>query len=95
MFHNFRCDGIQDCPNGEDESSICDEHHWSRCKHEDQFQCKNGDCISKTKRCNSHYDCVDRSDEEGCDKKECDSSKSKPLLNLIYNVLIVYNNKTV
>lgn len=95
MFRNFRCDGIQDCPNGEDESSICDEHHWSRCKHEDQFQCKNGDCISKTKRCNSHYDCVDRSDEEGCDKKECDSSKSKPLLNLIYNVLIVYNNKTV
>ncbi|XP_033360743.1 vitellogenin receptor isoform X1 [Bombus vosnesenskii] len=70
-----RCDGIQDCPNGEDESSICDEHHWSRCKHEDQFQCKNGDCISKTKRCNSHYDCVDRSDEEGCDKKECDSNE--------------------
>ncbi|KOX76539.1 Vitellogenin receptor [Melipona quadrifasciata] len=70
-----KCNGVQDCPNGEDESSICDEYHWSKCKHQDQFQCKNGECISKTKRCNSYYDCADWSDEEGCDKKECDSNE--------------------
>ncbi|CAL7944547.1 unnamed protein product [Xylocopa violacea] len=72
---NQRCDGVKDCPNGEDESSICDEFHWSKCQHEDQFQCKTGECINKTKRCNSHYDCADRSDEEDCDKKECDSNE--------------------
>ncbi|CAK9805473.1 Vitellogenin receptor [Anthophora plagiata] len=71
-----RCDGEQDCPNGEDESStLCNDLHWSKCKHQEQFQCKSGECISKTKRCNSNYDCADRSDEEGCDKKECDSNE--------------------
>ncbi|OAD52717.1 Vitellogenin receptor [Eufriesea mexicana] len=73
-FHQ-RCDGEQDCPNGEDESSICDFYHWSNCSYQDKFQCRSGECISKTKRCNSHYDCADRSDEEGCDKKECDSNE--------------------
>lgn len=89
-----RCDGVKDCPNGEDESSICNEIEWSKCKHQDEFQCKSGECISKTKRCNSHYDCVDRSDEKGCDKKECDSSKSKHLLNIIYNMLVIYKNSS-
>ncbi|XP_012350206.1 vitellogenin receptor isoform X1 [Apis florea] len=71
-----RCDGIIDCPSGEDESSsFCEDFHWSICKHQDQFRCKNGECISKSKYCNSHYDCSDRSDEEGCVKKECDSNE--------------------
>nr|XP_012143749.1 PREDICTED: vitellogenin receptor [Megachile rotundata] len=69
-----RCDGVQDCPNGEDESSICEEPVWSNCEH-DQFRCKSGECISKTKLCNSHYDCMDRSDEEDCDKIECNSNE--------------------
>lgn len=70
-----RCDGVRDCPNGEDESGICDELRWSKCEHEDQFRCKSGECIIKTKRCNSYYDCTDRSDEEDCDKKECNSNE--------------------
>ncbi|KOC62359.1 Vitellogenin receptor [Habropoda laboriosa] len=70
-----RCDGVRDCPNREDESSVCEEMHWSKCKHEDEFQCKSGECINNTKRCNSYYDCADQSDEEGCDKKECNSNE--------------------
>ena len=70
-----RCDGVANCPNGEDESSICGELHWLKCEKTNQFACKSGACISKTKRCNSHYDCPDRSDEEGCDKKECNSNE--------------------
>ncbi|XP_076632440.1 putative vitellogenin receptor yl isoform X1 [Colletes latitarsis] len=70
-----RCDGVKDCPNGEDESGVCDELELSKCTKDNQFQCKSGECINKTARCDSHYDCIDRSDEEDCDKKECNSSE--------------------
>ncbi|XP_015434155.1 PREDICTED: vitellogenin receptor [Dufourea novaeangliae] len=93
-FHQ-RCDGVKDCPNGEDESSICNEFNLSSCKEDGQFRCKNGKCINMTRRCNCRYDCSDRSDEEDCDKKGCNSSKSKNLFNIIYNILIVYNNRTI
>ncbi|XP_053978841.1 vitellogenin receptor isoform X2 [Hylaeus volcanicus] len=69
-----RCDGVQDCPNGEDESDVCDELQLSNCA-KDQFQCHNGECVNKEAVCNSHYDCTDRSDEQDCDKKECNSKE--------------------
>ncbi|XP_078043558.1 vitellogenin receptor-like [Augochlora pura] len=71
-----RCDGRQDCPNGEDESSAC-EFGLSRCKNGTEFQCKNGTCINITSRCNLHYDCPDgdQSDEENCDKRRCSNDE--------------------
>ncbi|XP_011694235.1 PREDICTED: vitellogenin receptor-like [Wasmannia auropunctata] len=60
------CDGIIHCPNGEDETVNC--HEKQKCK-EDDFMCKNGECINSKDRCNSHYDCADQSDEEDCKPK--------------------------
>uniref|UniRef100_A0A0N5C793 Terribly reduced optic lobes n=1 Tax=Strongyloides papillosus TaxID=174720 RepID=A0A0N5C793_STREA len=46
-----QCEGI--CNNG--------------CDRELAFTCKNGACISRSKRCNGVPDCTDNSDEDGCD----------------------------
>lgn len=35
-----------------------------------EFACNNGTCISASKYCNGHYDCMDKSDEpDGCSRK--------------------------
>lgn len=31
-----------------------------------EFRCTSGQCVSATMQCDSHPDCKDRSDEEGC-----------------------------
>lgn len=67
-----RCNGYIDCPDGEDETKDCETKKVKLCK-EDQFMCKNGECISSKDRCNSHYDCTDQSDEEDCKKPKCKS----------------------
>ncbi|NP_001291525.1 vitellogenin receptor precursor [Solenopsis invicta] len=69
---NQLCDGIENCPNGEDETSEC--RIKGRCK-ENQFMCKNGDCIRLKDRCNSRYDCTDQSDEQNCEKPKCKSDE--------------------
>lgn len=47
-------------------------YHNSRistvCGH-GQFKCRNGQCIDERRKCDSHPDCADRSDEEGCHSK--------------------------
>ncbi|XP_076058502.1 uncharacterized protein LOC143035517 [Oratosquilla oratoria] len=54
------------------EKQVCDEIagaeinlSLSLCT-KDQFMCASGNCIPKHKRCNSHDDCTDSSDEEEC-----------------------------
>ncbi|XP_032691228.1 vitellogenin receptor-like isoform X2 [Odontomachus brunneus] len=62
------CNGIKECPNGEDEPIDCAEAgHCGK----DKFMCKNGQCINKADRCNSNYDCSDKSDEDACKKISC------------------------
>ncbi|XP_076282536.1 vitellogenin receptor-like isoform X2 [Lasioglossum baleicum] len=91
-----RCNGVRDCPNGDDESDVCEEFHLSKCVGDGQFRCKSGECISEASRCNVHYDCRDRSDEEDCDIKQISNcSKFENLLNTIYSVFIAYNNTIV
>lgn len=35
-----------------------------------EFPCNNGTCISSSKYCNGHHDCIDKSDEpDGCTRK--------------------------
>lgn len=91
-----RCNGIRDCPNGDDESDVCKEFQLSKCVGDGQFRCKSGECISESSRCNLHYDCRDRSDEEGCDIKEINNcNKFENLLNTIFSVFTAYNNTII
>ncbi|GAB1865448.1 Putative vitellogenin receptor [Camponotus japonicus] len=66
------CDGTMNCPNGEDEASYCGE---SGICEKDQFMCKDGTCINSMDRCNSKYECADKSDEESCPVLQCHSDE--------------------
>ncbi|KOB73623.1 Uncharacterized protein OBRU01_10394 [Operophtera brumata] len=55
------CDGTQDCPGGEDETScdVCDKN---------KFRCRSGTCILKRWLCDGYADCPGGEDEiDGCD----------------------------
>ncbi|XP_076348195.1 uncharacterized protein LOC143245825 [Tachypleus tridentatus] len=64
------CDGVSDCPKGDDESSlICG------CL-PNEFSC-NGTCIVDIRRCDTRVDCPDGSDEESCETHICPSTHFK------------------
>lgn len=83
-----KCDGVKDCPNGEDETNNCGS--TDPCESH-QFMCKNGECISRESRCNSRYDCKDHSDEENCEAAKCKSGKHTHFIKIIYNVFLLTN----
>ncbi|KAL5273419.1 hypothetical protein ACFFRR_000257 [Megaselia abdita] len=69
----WKCDGEQDCPGGDDESS-CPK---ITCR-DDQFQCKDQQCIPGDLTCNGVEDCKDGSDELQCEMAritKCDKQK--------------------
>ncbi|XP_064596679.1 uncharacterized protein LOC135463349 [Liolophura sinensis] len=56
------CDGIQNCPDGEDEGLHC-----FNCDENTEFKCKvTGLCVKKSQVCNGMRDCGDNSDEDNC-----------------------------
>lgn len=60
-----------------------DDESVSRCNttlpscSPDEFQCKNGNCISKRWACDREFDCLDQSDEQNCTVQTCSSTYFK------------------
>ncbi|RWS22323.1 basement membrane-specific heparan sulfate proteoglycan core protein-like isoform X5, partial [Leptotrombidium deliense] len=76
--HQFRCRIYHQCI---DSSKVCDGRPdyiftvpifnranitRTKCRSDDQMQCKDGSCIDSIRVCDAHIDCVDGSDEIGC-----------------------------
>ncbi|KAK0423803.1 hypothetical protein QR680_008338 [Steinernema hermaphroditum] len=57
------CDGVPECPNGEDESL---DYCADRLCREGYFACGNGRCIPNAKRCDKFNDCGRYEDEVDC-----------------------------
>lgn len=69
---NLVCNGVKDCPNGEDEEDCVDT-----CN-EDEFSCVDY-CMPKSVLCNGVRDCPDGSDERRCSVTSKPSSSKKDL----------------
>lgn len=66
-FLLHRCNGIVDCPSGNDEKN-CPTQACSSS----QFKCETNDvCIPKVWTCDGDADCHDNSDEENCHERKC------------------------
>ncbi|KYN23000.1 Vitellogenin receptor [Trachymyrmex cornetzi] len=87
------CDGIEHCPNGEDET-MGNCYEKKKCE-EDHFTCTNGECIDIEDRCNGHYDCIDLSDEMNCRRPQCregkDNTRGHPGNVIEYSLIIIFN----
>uniref|UniRef100_A0A452SQB1 Sortilin-related receptor n=1 Tax=Ursus americanus TaxID=9643 RepID=A0A452SQB1_URSAM len=60
-----RCDGHQDCQDGQDEAN-CPTHSTLTCMSR-EFKCEDGEaCIVLSERCDGFLDCSDESDERAC-----------------------------
>ncbi|KAM5310926.1 sortilin-related receptor isoform 1-T6 [Glossophaga mutica] len=60
-----RCDGYQDCRDGQDEAS-CPTHSTLTCL-SGEFKCEDGEaCTLLSERCDGFLDCSDESDERAC-----------------------------
>lgn len=68
---HWRCDHSGDCTDNSDEKN-CNY----TCR-EDQFQCKNGQCIPDSMKCNGERECSDGSDEDLCPSKTTNSVRFK------------------
>ena len=64
------CDGVRDCPYGEDEASCPPEGKPLLCP--GMFKCKNGQCIHQDQVCDGKLDCpTEGNDEMVCDTPAC------------------------
>lgn len=75
---DYVCDGLQDCPNGEDEINCAGQVELTACTSSwscvvinfvadsCDFKCGDGHCIANSHVCDSLLDCADHSDADNC-----------------------------
>lgn len=80
------CDGrLNDCEGNVDESrSLCEDKRWLDLPCSDLDRCSGfrpGQCVDFNEvRCNGVYECIDRSDEDGCLKIKDELEKNRTKL---------------
>ena len=74
IWQAWVCDGEKDCDGGEEEdATLC--AGWANCTNND-FRCElSGECVDASRLCNGVDDCVDKSDESGCDLDEAEDDE--------------------
>ncbi|XP_071784667.1 uncharacterized protein [Asterias amurensis] len=70
----WQCDGMDDCPDGDDEFGCFISESTGGCQAGSEYTCASGDCIYANWQCDGWTDCPHGDDEEGCNYESIGNS---------------------